>query len=157
MNRKKELLEAFFLIILFLFIIVQLVLPETGIGGILNEGSMAILFFGIGIFCICSIVKKNKKEKSALILGIGLSIFAFIFGYRISERLIKDLMEGPHMIHLTSVTERETNGLSGLISHHYYLCGRDETGKKYEFEISSDEFYGLEIIIINGGSANAEN
>ena len=53
-------------------------------------------------------------------------------------------MEGPHMIHLTSVTERETNGLSGLISHHYYLCGRDETGKKYEFEISSDEFYGLE-------------
>lgn len=144
MNRKKELLEAFFLIILFLFIIAQLVLPETGIGGVLNEGSMAILFFGIGIFCICSIVKKKKKEKSALILGIGLSIFAFIFGYRISERLIKDLMEGPHMIHLTSVTERETNGLSGLISHHYYLCGRDETGKKYEFEISSDEFYGLE-------------
>lgn len=108
MNRKKELLEAFFLIILFLFIIAQLVLPETGIGGVLNEGSMAILFFGIGIFCICSIVKKKKKEKSALILGIGLSIFAFIFGYRISERLIKDLMEGPHMIHLTSVTERET-------------------------------------------------
>ena len=104
---------------------------------------MAILFFGIGIFCICSIVKKKKKEKSALILGIGLSIFAFIFGYRISERLIKDLMEGPHMIDLTSVTEIEINGLSGLISHHYYLCGRDETGKKYEFEISSDEFYGL--------------
>ena len=77
MNRKKELLEAFFLIILFLFIIAQLVLPETGIGGVLNEGSMAILFFGIGIFCICSIVKKKKKEKSALILGIGLSIFAF--------------------------------------------------------------------------------
>lgn len=101
MNIKKELLEAFFLIILFLFIIAQLVLPETGIGGVLNEGSMAILFFGIGIFCICSIVKKKKKEKSALILGIGLSIFAFIFGYRISERLIKDLMEGPHMIHLT--------------------------------------------------------
>lgn len=49
MNRKKELLEAFFLIILFLFIIAQLVLPETGIGGVLNEGSMAILFFGIGI------------------------------------------------------------------------------------------------------------
>lgn len=145
MNRKKELLEAFFLIILFLFIIAQLVLPETGIGGVLNEGSMAILFFGIGIFCICSIVKKKKKEKSALILGIGLSIFAFIFGYRISERLIKDLMEGPHMIHLTSVTERETNGLSGLISHHYYLCGRDETGKKYEFEISSDEFYEIKI------------
>lgn len=100
MNRKKELLEAFFLIILFLFIIAQLVLPETGIGGVLNEGSMAILFFGIGIFCICSIVKKKKKEKSALILGIGLSIFAFIFGYRISERLIKDLtrreQEIPH-------------------------------------------------------------
>ena len=71
MNRKKELLEAFFLIILFLFIIAQLVLPETGIGGVLNEGSMAILFFGIGIFCICSIVKKKKKEKSALILGIS--------------------------------------------------------------------------------------
>lgn len=66
MNRKKELLEAFFLIILFLFIIAQLVLPETGIGGVLNEGSMAILFFGIGIFCICSIVKKKKKLKRML-------------------------------------------------------------------------------------------
>lgn len=63
MNIKKELLEAFFLIILFLFIIAQLVLPETGIGGVLNEGSMAILFFGIGIFCICSIVKKKEKGK----------------------------------------------------------------------------------------------
>lgn len=84
--------------------------------------------------------EKNKKEKSALILGIGLSIFAFIFGYRISERLIKDLMEGPHMIHLTSVTERETNGLSGLISHHYYLCGRDETGKNMNLKFHQMSF-----------------
>ncbi|CUO27863.1 Uncharacterised protein [[Ruminococcus] torques] len=69
MNIKKELLEAFFLIILFLFIIAQLVLPETGIGGVLNEGSMAILFFGIGIFCICSIVKKRKRKNPLLFLA----------------------------------------------------------------------------------------
>ena len=53
-------------------------------------------------------------------------------------------MEGPHMIHLTSVTERETNGLSGLISHHYYLCGRDDEWTEYQMEISSDEYYELE-------------
>ena len=45
MNRKKELLEAFFLIILFLFIIVQLVLPETGIGGVLTRREQEIPHF----------------------------------------------------------------------------------------------------------------
>lgn len=45
MNRKKELLEAFFLIILFLFIIAQLVLPETGIGGVLTRREQEIPLF----------------------------------------------------------------------------------------------------------------
>lgn len=45
MNRKKELLEAFFLIILFLFIIAQLVLPETGIGGVLTRREQEIPHF----------------------------------------------------------------------------------------------------------------
>ena len=41
---------------------------------------------------------------------------------------------------------RELNGLSGLISHHYYLCGRGEVGKQYRLEVSADEFYELENI-----------
>ena len=43
-------------------------------------------------------------------------------------------------------TTEELNGLSGLISHHYYLYGRGEVGKQYRLEVSADEFYELENI-----------
>lgn len=55
----------------------------------------------------------------------------------ISGKVAADLIEGPKTIRLTSVTTEELNGLSGLISHHYYLCGRGEDGKQYRLEVSA--------------------
>ena len=133
-----------------LFIVMQIMLPETGIGGMVNEGSMAVLFFGVGAVCAYAAIKKRKEDKSALVLGLCLAVLACVPGGWISGKVAADLIEGSKTIRLTSVTTEELNGLSGLISHHYYLCGRGKTessiGWKYRLEVSADEFYELENI-----------
>ena len=90
--------------------------------------------------------RKEKKINSALVLGLCLAVLACVPGGWISGKVAADLIEGPKTIRLTSVTTEELNGLSGLISHHYYLCGRGEDGKQYRLEVSADEFYELENI-----------
>lgn len=86
--------------------------------------------------------KKKIREiaggiKSALVLGLCLAVLACVPGGWISGKVAADLIEGPKTIRLTSVTTEELNGLSGLISHHYYLCGRGEDGKQYRLEVSA--------------------
>ena len=125
------------------FLIVKIVIPETGVLGMVNDGSNAVLFFGIGGSCVWTIIHKRKTNKTAVVFGVLLLVLILGIGGWISGKLVLDLISGPEVVRLTSVTMRESSGIYGLISRHYYLCGRDETGKKYEFEISSDEFYGL--------------
>ena len=148
-DRKKKIREiagGILCIAVLLFIVMQIMLPETGIGGMVNEGSMAVLFFGVGAVCAYAAIKKRKEDKSALVLGLCLAVLACVPGGWISGKVAADLIEGPKTIRLTSVTTEELNGLSGLISHHYYLCGRGEDGKQYRLEVSADEFYELENI-----------
>lgn len=102
--------------------------------------------FGVGAVCAYAAIKKRKEDKSALVLGLCLAVLACVPGGWISGKVAADLIEGPKTIRLTSVTTEELNGLSGLISHHYYLCGRGEDGKQYRLEVSADEFYELENI-----------
>ena len=74
-----------------------------------------------------------------LILTVGIGVW-------ISRKLVLDLIEGPKIVHLTSITMDESCGMSGIISHHYYLCGRDDNDKwkGYQMEVSADEYYELE-------------
>ena len=47
-DRKKKIREiagGILCIAVLLFIVMQIMLPETGIGGMVNEGSMAVLYF----------------------------------------------------------------------------------------------------------------
>ena len=139
-DRKKKIREiagGILCIAVLLFIVMQIMLPETGIGGMVNEGSMAVLFFGVGAVCAYAAIKKRKEDKSALVLGLCLAVLACVPGGWISGKVAADLIEGPKTIRLTSVTTEELNGLSGLISHHYYLCGRGEDGKQYRLEVSA--------------------
>ena len=138
-DRKKKIREiagGILCIAVLLFIVMQIMLPETGIG-MVNEGSMAVLFFGVGAVCAYAAIKKRKEDKSALVLGLCLAVLACVPGGWISGKVAADLIEGPKTIRLTSVTTEELNGLSGLISHHYYLCGRGEDGKQYRLEVSA--------------------
>ena len=146
-KRKFGKLPEEFCVLQFAFLLLcKLCCRKTGIGGMVNEGSMAVLFFGVGAVCAYAAIKKRKEDKSALVLGLCLAVLACVPGGWISGKVAADLIEGPKTIRLTSVTTEELNGLSGLISHHYYLCGRGEDGKQYRLEVSADEFYELENI-----------
>ena len=113
----------------------------------IREIAGGILCIAVLLFIVAyAAIKKRKEDKSALVLGLCLAVLACVPGGWISGKVAADLIEGPKTIRLTSVTTEELNGLSGLISHHYYLCGRGEDGKQYRLEVSADEFYELENI-----------
>lgn len=143
-QKRRDVFETILWSTVLLLIIVQIALPETGVWGMVKEGSGGVLFFGIGGRCIWGIVQKWKKDNVAVILGILMLAGTFGMGGWISGNLVLDLISGPKVVHLTSVEMRESFGLSGIISHHHYLCGRDHRGKEYELEVSSDEYYELE-------------
>lgn len=83
-DRKKKIREiagGILCIAVLLFIVMQIMLPETGIGGMVNEGSMAVLFFGVGAVCAYAAIKKRKEDKSALVLGLCLAVLACVPGW----------------------------------------------------------------------------
>ena len=97
-DRKKKIREiagGILCIAVLLFIVMQIMLPETGIGGMVNEGSMAVLFFGVGAVCAYAAIKKRKEDKSALVLGLCLAVLACVPGGWISGKVAADLIEGP--------------------------------------------------------------
>ena len=130
-DRKKKIREiagGILCIAVLLFIVMQIMLPETGIGGMVNEGSMAVLFFGVGAVCAYAAIKKRKEDKSALVLGLCLAVLACVPGGWISGKVAADLIEGPKTIRLTSVTTEEL-----LITITYAAEGKTESsiGWKY--------------------------
>lgn len=50
MKKKRDLFTTIFWIIVPVFLIVKIVIPETGVLGMVNEGSNAVLFHGITIY-----------------------------------------------------------------------------------------------------------
>ena len=63
-DRKKKIREiagGILCIAVLLFIVMQIMLPETGIGGMVNEGSMAVLFFGVEQSVLMQLSRKEKK------------------------------------------------------------------------------------------------
>lgn len=64
-DRKKKIREiagGILCIAVLLFIVMQIMLPETGIGGMVNEGSMAVLFFrSRSSLCLCSYQEKKRR------------------------------------------------------------------------------------------------
>ena len=51
-EKKRDLFTTIFWILVLVFLIVKIVIPETGVLGMVNEGSNAVLFFGIGGSCV---------------------------------------------------------------------------------------------------------
>lgn len=62
-DRKKKIREiagGILCIAVLLFIVMQIMLPETGIGGMVNEGSMAV-FRSRSSLCLCSYQEKKRR------------------------------------------------------------------------------------------------
>ena len=93
------------------FLIVKIVIPETGVLGMVNEGSNAVLFFGIGGSCVWTIIHKRKTNKTAVVFGVLLLVLILGIGGWISGKLVLDLISGPEVVRLTSVTMRESSGI----------------------------------------------
>ena len=143
-KQKWELIQTIAWSLVLVCMLVQIALPETGVWGMVKEGSDAALFFGIGGSCVWAILRKWKKDKAAVTLAAAILILTAGIGGWLSSRLILDLMGCPEVVELESVTLREAFGMSGSISHHYYLCGHGDKWKEYELEVSADEYYALD-------------
>lgn len=143
-KEKWEMLQTIAWSLVLVCMLVQIALPETGVWGMVKEGSDAALFLGIGGSCVWAILRKWKKDKTAVALAVAMLILTAGIGGWLSSRLVLDLMDGPEIVQLESVTLRESFGMSGIISHHYYLCGHGDKWKEYELEVSADEYYALD-------------
>ena len=69
-KRRREIFESILCIMMVIFIITQIMLPETGVLGMVNEGSLSILFLGYGGSFLWSGIKRRKEDKTAVILGV---------------------------------------------------------------------------------------
>ena len=69
-EKKRDLFTTIFWILVLVFLIVKIVIPETGVLGMVNEGSNAVLFFGIGGSCVWTIIHKRKTNKTAVVFGV---------------------------------------------------------------------------------------
>ena len=61
-EKKRDLFTTIFWILVLVFLIVKIVIPETGVLGMVNVGSNAVLFFGIGGSCVWTIIHKRKTN-----------------------------------------------------------------------------------------------
>lgn len=107
-EKKRDLFTTIFWILVLFFLIVKIVIPETGVLGMVNEGSNAVLFFGIGGSCVWTIIQKRKTNKAAVVFGVLLLVLTVGIGGWISGKLVLDLISGPEVVRLTSVTMRES-------------------------------------------------
>ena len=91
-KKKRELFSTILWTAVLICMIVQIALPETGVLGMVKEGSYAILFFGIGGSCVRAIIQKWKKDKAAVVLGIFMLILTVGIGGWISRKFVLDLI-----------------------------------------------------------------
>ncbi|WP_306529825.1 hypothetical protein [[Ruminococcus] torques] len=141
---RSDIIGFAFWIGLLLYIIAGLVMPETGRWCMVNEGWGAGIFLFLGMNFLCAGIRNRRKNRTAVVVGTAMAIVFFVICGWMSSKMASDLIAGPQIAHLTSVTVDEYNGLHGLASHRYYLCGYDENWEEYQFDISADEYYELE-------------
>ena len=63
-EKKRDLFTTIFWILVLVFLIVKIVIPETGVLGMVNEGSNAVLFFVVIVtISVFQLRFTNKKEE----------------------------------------------------------------------------------------------
>lgn len=121
-------------------LVLTLVLPETGIGGLWNDVAMGILFIIIAIYCIYTAYHKRKDDKKAIILGIIICIFFSGIGTWNFIKVGMDVVSEPQTIQLENVTRYSFTGIRGFISQRYTIEGYDEQGNWHSFPISRSQY-----------------
>lgn len=125
----------------FAVLLLTLVLPETGVGGVCNEAAVELLFLIIAVYVGFTVFHKRKEhDKKAIALGVVVSFFFLAISVRGFWNIGADLLSGPETTQLTSVTRYQFTGIRGVISQRYSLDGYNEDGKWLQFPIAGSEY-----------------
>ena len=107
-TETREKIEVILIVAADIFLIAcWILLPETGMWGMVNEVMGALLILSWSICFLIGGIKKKKEDKKAFMLGIAGFICIFAFGGWLSKNVVMDLMTGSRTVHLTQITTHQ--------------------------------------------------
>ena len=110
-TETREKIEVILIVAADIFLIAcWILLPETGMWGMVNEVMGALLILSWSICFLIGGIKKKKEDKKAFMLGIAGFICIFAFGGWLSKNVVMDLMTGSRTVHLTQITTHRLYG-----------------------------------------------
>ena len=136
---KKQ--EIIFFVLVLAVIAAGLLLPKTGELVLLDELCNSSVLW---IVCVYVVVKVVRNKASGKALGAGLVIVCFALALWFSKDLVLDLSAGSQTIELRDIQVSESQGHTGIFSHHYYLTGSDNEDEILRLEISGEDYGRLQ-------------
>ena len=137
--KKINKVEILLVILVLIVIAAGLLLPKTGELVLLDELCNSSVLW---IVCVYVVVKVVRNKASGKALGAGLVIVCFALALWFSKDLVLDLSAGSQTIELRDIQVSESQGHTGIFSHHYYLTG-SHNNETLRFEISAKEYSQL--------------
>ena len=141
MMKKINKVEILLVILVLIVITAGLLLPKTGELVLLDELCNSSVLW---IVCVYVVVKVVRNKASGKALGAGLVIVCFALALWFSKDLVLDLSAGSQTIELRDIQVSESQGHTGIFSHHYYLTGSDNEDEILRLEISGEDYGRLQ-------------
>ena len=139
--KKINKVEILLVILVLIVITAGLLLPKTGELVLLDELCNSSVLW---IVCVYVVVKVVRNKASGKALGAGLVIVCFALALWFSKDLVLDLSAGSQTIELRDIQVSESQGHTGIFSHHYYLTGSDNEDEILRLEISGEDYGRLQ-------------
>ena len=139
--KKINKVEILLVILVLIVIAAGLLLPKTGELVLLDELCNSSVLW---IVCVYVVVKVVRNKASGKALGAGLVIVCFALALWFSKDLVLDLSAGSQTIELRDIQVSESQGHTGIFSHHYYLTGSDNEDEILRLEISGEDYGRLQ-------------
>lgn len=142
--RKIKKYEIRLAVLALIVIVMNFVIPKTGSLVLLDELCGVAIFVIIGIWAVCRLADKGKKEETiGKVICILIAAISLITAVWLGSKIIRDLSAGPETVRLTDLQVNHYQGHSGIFSSHYYMIGTDSQGEKFRAEISGRDYSGL--------------
>ena len=142
--RKIKKYEIRLVVLALIVIVMNFIIPKTGPLVLLDELCGAAIFILIGIWAVCRLADKGKKEETiGKVICILIAVISLAGAVWLGSKIICDLAAGPEIIRLTDLKVNHYQGHSGVFSSHYYMIGTDSQGEKFRAEISGKDYMEL--------------
>ena len=142
--RKIKKYEIRLAVLALIVIVMNFVIPKTGSLVLLDELCGVAIFVIIGIWAVCRLADKGKKEETiGKVICILIAAISLITAVWLGSKIIRDLSAGPETVILTDLQVNHYQGHSGIFSSHYYMIGTDSQGEKFRAEISGRDYTEL--------------